>query len=69
MGRFQHKTFLNRSNNDLHFFLYVLRLISITTGKLSQHKSASYILLKKNFWKGFKTKIAKKSCSFFTSGK
>ena len=34
------------------FFFQVLRLISLTTGKLSQHLSVSYILLKETFLEG-----------------
>ena len=48
MAKFSAFNVFNKSNYDLYVFLYVLKLISITTGKLSQHIHVSYILFKKN---------------------
>ena len=53
---FNIKRFQRNQNYNFHFLLHILWLISIITGKLSQHIALSYILFKKS-WKEFKTKI------------
>ena len=53
MAGIQRKTFLKRSKLQFHFFLYVLRPISIITCKPWQQISVSYILFKqKTFLEG-----------------